>query len=280
MWRAWLLASLCGALFAVSVDAQNAAALRARHVALEKEFAHNPFGRPLHVESSVSGSAHKGGVYAVLGQPYSVVGPALGRAGHWCDILVLQVNVKRCEGNGEALAAYITRNARDAVESAHSVEFRFGAIAAGADYLHVTLASRSGPMGTRDFEIRLEAAPLDSRRTFIHMSYSYVLGFMARNAMDAYLAGSGRDMRGFTVVERLPDGKPVYVDGVRGVIERSAIRYYVAIEAYLDSLAAPEPERLDRRLRSWYAGTQRYPQLREPVGADEYVEMKRREVTG
>jgi hypothetical protein len=111
------------------------------------------------------------------------------------------------------------------------------------------------------------------------MSYAYTLGTMARLAMDAYLAGAGRDKVGFSVVERLPDGRPVYVDGLRGVVERSSMRYYLAIEATIDALAMPPAQRLDARLRRWYAGITRYPQLREQVGADEYVEMKRREAS-
>jgi hypothetical protein len=56
------------------------------------------------------------------------------------------------------------------------------------------------------------------------------------------------------------------------------MRHYLAIEAFLDSLAAPPGERLEARLRDWYAALERYPlQLRESIGRDEYVEMKRRE---
>ena len=85
--------------------------------------------------------------------------------------------------------------------------------------------------------------------------------------MDAYLAGAGRDKPGFTVGG---DG------GERGVIERGAMRYYLAIEAYLKALAMPAEQRRSA-LHHWYTATTRYPQLRERVGADEYVEMKRRE---
>ncbi|MGH8733376.1 MAG: hypothetical protein ACREVB_06810, partial [Burkholderiales bacterium] len=130
--------------------------------------------------------------------------------------------------------------------------------------LRVRLSASSGPVGTRDYEIVLEAAPLDSRRTLIHMSYAYTLGSMARAAMSAYLAGAGREKRGFTV-----DG------GERGVVERAAMRYYLAIEAYLKS-----PDSLETRLHHWYTATTRYPQLRERVGLEEYVAMKRREAAG
>ena len=264
---ALLRASLLVLLFCSTVQAQDAAALKARHAALSARLADSPFGRALHVESTASGGAHKGEIYAVIEQPFGVVAPALARPAPWCDILTLQVNIKRCSATGgESLTAFITRKARDAVDSAHRVDFRYEPVAADADYLRVALNAPSGPIGTRDYRILVEAAPLDSGRTFLHLSYAYSLGFTARLAMDAYLAGAGRDKRGFSV-----DG------GERGVVERNAMRHYLAIEAYLESLAVPPAQRLDSRLRDWYAATARYPQLREAVGRDEYVEMKRRE---
>ena len=82
--------------------------------------------------------------------------------------------------------------------------------------------------------------------------------------MNMYLATSGRDKVGFSVVERAADGRPVYVGGVRGVVERNTMRYYLALEAYLGTLEAPGAERLDKRLRAFHAGLERYPrQLHE-----------------
>jgi hypothetical protein len=277
LFPALLCAALfCAALASGTAHAQDAGALRARHAALKEQLANNPFGRPMHVESSTHGGAgkgntHRGEIYAVIDKPFSVVAPALARPAQWCAILTLQVNIKRCDATDDALAAFITRKAREPVDSAHRVDFRYQLGAASPDYLHVALRSRTGPVGTRDYEIVLEAAPLGAGRTFMHMSYAYTLGSMARFAMDAYLAGAGRDKVGFSVVERQPDGRPVYVDGVRGVVERNAMRYYLAIEAHLES------QQLEPRLRYWYAATARYPQLRETVGADEYVQMKRKE---
>jgi hypothetical protein len=255
-------ALLCLALLPAAAQAQDAATLRARHAALKSQLASNSFGRPVHVESSINGGSQKGEIFAVIEKPYSVVAPAFSRAANWCDILTLQVNVKRCTASADALSASITRKARDAADSAHKVEFRFAVAKSSADYLHVELNAPTGPVGTRDYRIVLEAAPLDSKRTFIHLSYAYTLGTMARLAMDAYLAGAGKEKRGFSV----EGGDP------RGVVERSAMRYYLAAEAYLES-----PQNLDARLRHWYAATARYPQLKESVGADEYVEMKRKE---
>jgi hypothetical protein len=131
-------------------------------------------------------------------------------------------------------------------------------------------------MGTRDYEIRLEAAPLDAKRTFIHLSYGYTLGSMARLAMDAYLMGPGRDKTGFSVVERRPDGSPVYVDGVRGVAERSAMRYYLAIDASLQALR-PAPRSASTRACALVRRGRALSAAQGKGGADEYVEMKRKE---
>jgi hypothetical protein len=49
-------------------------------------------------------------------------------------------------------------------------------------------ASRAGGADTLTVLIGREAAPLDARRTFVHMSYLYAYGMPARVAMQGYLA--------------------------------------------------------------------------------------------
>jgi hypothetical protein len=111
---------------------------------------------------ALSGGAHKGEIYAVIEQPYSLVAPALARPEGWCQMLTLQVNIKRCSADqsGQAVAAFITRKTRDAIESAHRVAFRYEPTTKSGDYLSVALSAPSGPMGTHDYQTVLEAAPL------------------------------------------------------------------------------------------------------------------------
>jgi len=100
----------------------------------------------------------------------------------------------------------------------------------------------------------------------------------ARLAMQTYLATIGRDKIGFSIVGKDADGKPVFVDGVRGVVERNTMRYFLAIEAYLGAYTAPASDQIEKRLRDWFAATERYtPQLHEMERAD-YLDMKRHEV--
>ena len=216
-------------------------------------------------------------IYAVIAQPFERVGAALRRAAQWCDVLILQANVKDCEasGGGEILALSVAREPTDAPERAYRTEFSYDVPAAGADYLQVALHAPEGPLGTTDYRIRLEATPLDATRTFLHLAYSYTLRGAARVGMSMYLATSGRDKVGFSVVERTPKGRPVYVGGVRGVVERNTMRYYLALDAYLGTLQAAAAERLERRLRAFHAGLERYPRQLHELALAEYLEIKR-----
>ena len=281
--QARLLASVALALTALisAAAAQDAAALRAKHAALHAELAENPFGRPLHVESAESGSEHKGAIYTVIEEPFKRVGSALRHAAQWCDVLILQANVKHCEAanGGETLAIFVARKPSDSLDSAYRAEFRYEVPAAASDYLRAALHAPEGPLGTTDYRIRLEATPLDANRTFMHLAYSYTLRGAARMGMNMYLATSGRDKVGFSVVERTPEGKPVYVGGVRGMVERTTMRYYLALEAYLGSLDAPAPERMDKRLRAFHAGLERYRRQLHELELAEYLEIKRRDVS-
>ena len=57
-----------------------------------------------------------------------------------------------------------------------------------------------------------------------------------------------------------------------------ALRYYLAIDAYLDSLSAPQNQRVERRINSWFNATERYPRQLREMDRPTYVAMKRSEV--
>ena len=263
-------------------QAQDATSLKARHTALREQLASNQFQRPIYLESTNNSGDLKGDVYAVVNQPYSTVGPALQGVDHWCDILMLHLNVKYCgaspnlPANGLKLA--VGRKYDQPIEDAHQIDFSYTVDAATADYLRVQLNADAGPMGTKNYRLSLEAIPLDEKRSFVHMSYAYGFGFAARMAMETYLATIGRDKVGFSIVERKPDGAPVYIGNVRGVVERNTMRYYLAIESYLGAYHLPASEQTEKRLRDWHAGVERFARQLHELDLNEYLEMKRREI--
>ena len=133
---------------------------------------------------------------------------------------------------------------------AQQLEFTFRVAASTPDYLQVRLAAAEGPMGTHNYRIRLEAVPIDGRKTFIHMSYAYGYGFAARMATNIYLSTVGSRKVGFSSQGKTADGKPDYVGGVPGLIERNTMRYYLAIDAYLGAYAAPPGEQVEKRINA------------------------------
>jgi hypothetical protein len=134
------------------------------------------------------------------------------------------------------------------------------------------LTSADGPLGTSDYRIAVEAAPMDATHTMLHMSYAYGFGLAARVAMNVYLSTAGSDKVGFSVVGKDDDGKPTYVGGVRGLVERNTMRYYLAIDDYV---AAPAPAQLEQRLDTWFDATERYPRQLHELDKSDYLSMKR-----
>lgn len=257
----------------------DAADLRARHAGLREQLRNNDFGRAMHVDSAQQGNVIQGDVYAVLDHPYDRVREALKEPQAWCDVMILPFNTKYCHAEGDGrLTVRIGRKVNQPVEQAYRIDFGFRNVAAGSDYFESRLNAGQGPFGTRDYNIRMSAVPLSNGRTFMHLNYSYGFGSAGKFAMNAYLATVGADKVGFTVTGRGPDGAPQFIGGVRGAIERNAMRYYLAIDAYLDSLAVPPEQQAEKRIQSWFTASEQYPrQLREMDRAT-YVSMKRQEV--
>ena len=273
---------LAGLLFSVAGHAQDADTLQARQSALSDRLANNQFQRPLALESSHADGVLQGDAYGVVAHPYGVVAQSLQGISRLCDILMLHIDVKNCRarraGNVNILNVAIGLNVDQSPAEAHPVEFIHRVAANGPDYLAVSLNADTGPMGTRNYRILLEAIPRDAKSTFLHLSYSYVSGMAARIATRAYLATAGRDKVGFSIVGRNPDGSPVYVANERGMIERNTMRYYLAIEAYLLARTLPEPEQAEKRLNYWFTATERYPRQLREMERHEYLAMKRREL--
>ena len=275
-----LCLALSAALFPMAASAQDGAALRARHAALQDKFTNNQFGRPLVLESVESSGDLKGDVYAVVDHPFAMVQQALQSADHWCDILILHLNVKRCRPGGGAaktLNLSVGRKFDQPIEDAYQLNFAYRVVAATSDYLQVQLTADEGPLSTKNYRIQVEAVPVDAKRSVVHMSYAYGYGFAARLAMQTYLSTLGSAKVGFTILDR-KDGKPVYQAGVLGLLERNTMRYYLAIDAYLSAYSLPPADQFEKRIREWYASTERYAAQLHEMEQNEYLDMKRKEM--
>lgn len=258
--------------------AQDGAALRAQHAALQAALATSPFGRPLLLESHDRDGQIEGRVHALVAQPFALVSRALRSAPPWCDVLFLHLNVKQCVVEGSAAQPIVTLAVGPKSDQALGDDYRlklaFDAVRVTGDHLHVSMHATEGPVGTRDYRIDIQATPAAQGQTFLRLAYSYRYGVAARMATQAYLATAGRTKVGFSIEPTGPDGRPQPVRGVRGVVERNTMRYHLALDAYLTTLTLPPSRQFEERLRRWHAATERHAaQLRE-LDLGEYLALK------
>jgi hypothetical protein len=258
-----------------------ATSLQARYLALQSQLNISPFRRPVHLASTESSQALSGEVYAVMDYPLQLVSQAFTDPVHWCDVLILHINTKYCRAqsrpSGSQLLVRIGKKDFQALAQASLVEFDYRVVTASNDYFDVALHAEKGPLGTSDYRIRLEAVALQGGKTFLHITYSYAFGLTGQLAMQAYLGTVGRNKVGFTQITPASGGQPEYIGGMRGVVERNTMRYYLALEAYLDNLAVPLAQQFEQRLQSWYSATEMYPRQLHEMDLDTYLDMKRRE---
>jgi hypothetical protein len=256
--------------------------LRARHTSLVPQLANNAFGGPLVLQSEENARRIDGEVFAVLDHPFQSVAVALADVGQWCEILILHLNTKYCrrvETQGTTrLDMRVGKKVPQSPDAASKLLFTWRPPTQREDYLLVQMEAPEGPYDTREYRLMVEAVPLDAGHTFLHMGYALSYGATSDFAMGLYLGTIARDKVGFTKARDAKSGETAFVGGQRGVAERNTMRYYLAIDAYLDSLKAPPAQQLENRLQAWFDATERYPRQLHEVERDAYLSMKRNEV--
>lgn len=256
-------------------------ALLAKYQAIKTDLEKNQYGVPLYLETKEERSSLHVDLYGILDYPFENIRESLQSPANWCDINFLHTNVKACtfrKVSGQwLLTLYSGRKYYQAPEDAHKLDFNFRISALQQEYLDLALTAEKGPLFTTDHRIRFEAATLDKGRTVIHFSYNYSYGALARAAMKTYYETIGRGKKGFTVVSTGKKGDPVYIGGVRGSEERNAVRYYLAIQTYMDTLTIPISRRFEKQISHWYDLTKRFPLQLYEMDKTEYLANKRLE---
>ena len=289
--RALRAVACCAALLWMGIGAAQAAgaesnagpsaALGARYALLKDGLGHNQFNRPLHLESSEGKKGVRGEIFALVNFPFATAGAALNTPAQWCEVLILHLNTKHCrpsaDAQGAGLQLFIGKKFDQPVDDAYKLDFDYRVAARTTDFLQVKLSANEGPLGTSDYRIVLEATPAEEGKTFIRLAYSYSYGLLGQLAMQTYLGTVGRSKVGFTQVDAGADNPPRSVGGMRGLVERNTMRYYLAIESYLGALSAAPRARVEKSLRDWFAATEAYPRQLHEMEQVDYLAMKRKE---
>ncbi len=235
------------------------------------------------MESNESGNMVSGNAYAVLDAPFAAVSTAFRSANTWCDVMILHINTKYCRAlpgsSPTTLKVHVGKKTAQALQDSFSLAFAMRQVTASSGLLVVQLNAEKGPMGTSNYRIELQAIPLEDNRTFMHLRYSYEYGLTGRLAMQAYLATAGRGKVGFSAATPSTAGSnTIYVGGARGAVERNTMRYYLAIDAYLQALSQPPAQQVNTRLEKWFDATERYPVQLQETDKTSYLAMKKNEI--
>jgi hypothetical protein len=276
---------MCGEVIATEAELTianiSALALKTKYSELNEQLQNNQFQRELYLNSTESQQDLKGEIYAVVNYPFISVSKALNNPDHWCDALILHVNIKYCHATGNKpdtiLKVNLGKKDEQPLAQTYGVEFNYREVMKTTDYFAVELKAARGPLSTHDYRIWIEATPLIDGRTFLHFTYAYAFGFAGRVAMQGYLATGARNKVGFTIVSKLANGGSDYIQGVRGVVERNTMRYFLAIDAYLSALNSPPQAQLEKRLQRWFSSTEEYATQLHEVEINDYLKMKRSE---
>lgn len=241
----------------------------------------NSFGLPLFLDSVAGDGRVQVDVYGIFDYPFGSVVAALVIPASWCDIVALHPNVKACTYQERAgawlLTFFLGRKFYQPPEDTHQVLYQLQNVAQRAGYLDIVLSAEEGPYGTRDHLIRFQALPLGEGKTFAHIGYGYRDSVAIRLAEAGYFATLGSGKIGFTVTGADRDGQPVYIDGARGAIERNAVRYYFAIQSFMNTLHLPDESRFGLSSSDWYELADRYRKQLFELDKEDYLIYKAKE---
>lgn len=268
--------------FHASAFADPAASLRARYQSLLPAFENNVFGAPLYIESEDKQGRISGAVYGVVYHHLDVLRAMVTSPPAWCDMLLLHPNIKYCTrreaSNGDIfLTIYAGSKHYMPPEDTRQSEYRVRLDGNGHDYLVANVSADRGPLDTSAYRLVLEAMPIDSDSTFIHVGFSYRYGPMTRALTATYFSTLGRNKVGFSIVRHNRQGQPIFVRGRAASLERTVMRAYLALQTWLEGQTKPEADRFEWRLRRWYFLTERYPRQLYEFEEKDYLDVKQRE---
>ncbi len=263
---------------AAAQGAGDSADLRAVQARIADRLAHNSFKVPLVLDSSESGGEVRVKVYGTFDHPFAKVLEVLKVPANWCDIVTLHPNVKACTFREELdswlLDFYLGPKTYQSPADAHQITYRYRKAEEREGYLDLRLDAGTGPFGTRDHRMRIEALALAGGSTLVRFSYAYHSNLAMRLAEKGYFATMGRGKVGFTVTGTDRNADPVLIGGSRGALERNAVRFYFAVQAFMDTSGNGGENRFTRRLAKWYDLTNPYSRQLYEMTKQDYLAVK------
>lgn len=235
---------------------------------------------PLRIQSHEQDRHLRVNVFGLVNYSYAQVADVLASPAAMCDFLILNMNVKACTylpGKQRAdMVIYVAGKKYASLYRTLQIEPYFELQKRDKNYLRVLMASHRGSWGMKEYSVLVEASPYKNK-TLVRFTSNYEASRINKAATTAYLKTFARKKVGFTVIGKNQQGQPEYVRGMQGVIERNAVRSYLALQAYLGTANTPSKQRFESRLRRWFDLTDVYTRQLHEMHWQPYLRNKRRE---
>ena len=230
--------------------------------------------------SSRKSRAHIG--YLLEGVDFQTFVNRLSQPAEWCEFIPLHLNIKACgyfqQGGRTLVQFYAGIKGYITPDDAHLLQLSFDT-AQDDGVFTARLFAADGPLDSTNISFDIQAIEVDDLENpgiYIRFTLSSEPG-VANSLARIYLATIGRKKIGFSTEGTRFNGKPRYVRGQRGAIERNIVRYLLAIETYFATLDLAGESIYQNRLERWYDATDRYRAQLFELERGEYLENKVRE---
>lgn len=247
---------------------------------IKAKLSDSSLGVPIFIRSNQSEGKLSAEVYGKLSYSFTEIQNALSSPANWCEIVTLNLNIKACTHQTNhkhiELDFYVGRKTYETPEDAYVLNYQYQLKEKTKNTLSIILAADEGPMATSNYRIELQAIPAPNG-TYLRINTSYEPSFFSQLATSTYLTTLGRDKVGFSVVGEGKDDNPQYVKGVKGMIERNVMRYYLATMAFLDTRDLPQTNQFSTRSERWFDLTEQFVRQLHEMERAEYLNTKQLE---
>jgi len=211
---------------------------------------------------------------------FSEVADVLARPASYCDFLPLLFNVKSCVitefSPVTRIKFYVAGKHYASPLASYRIQSVFSLVERTDKKIRIRLDSNDNSSGKNGYNVDLVAIPMNSE-TLLYLKSRYAPGRVTRMATYTYIKVFAHNKPGFTEIIEPGTHAKKLITGFPAVIERSTVRAYFALKAYLLNIKVPKSGRYDACLKTWYDLNAPYKKQLYELGRDQYLEIKRRE---
>ncbi len=272
-----LLLGLPGGASAASMESE---ALIQRYIHLTKTTRALTDTLPLYLATVQDNKVLNVSLFGLIPYSFNKVASELSKPQSYCEFLPLMFNVKGCVVTETSpvtrIKYYVAGKYYTPPIASIRIKSVFRIIESRKDFLQIIMEDDGDSQGTTKYHVLLKIVPMKNQ-TLIYIESLYAPGRLTRMATKTYVSMFARNKPGFTKLKVSGGGETQFITGFPAIIERSIVRSYFALKAYLQNQHVPPARRHEARLQSWYNLNLPHRKQLYELERKQYLAIKRRE---